>query len=67
MFFNLMGHWLLGLPIGYLLCFNRNYGAFGLWLGLSIGLIVVGVALVAYWAKLRLQLRSSLQEATHNS
>jgi len=67
MLFNLMGHWLLGLPIGYLLCFNRNYGAFGLWLGLSIGLIVVGVALVAYWAKLRLQLRSSLQEVTHSS
>ncbi len=67
MLFNLMGHWLLGLPIGYLLCFNRNYGAFGLWLGLSIGLIVVGVALVAYWAKLRLQLRSTLQEVTHNS
>ena len=67
MLFNLMGHWLLGLPIGYLLCFNRNYGAFGLWLGLSIGLIVVGVALVTYWARLRLQLRSSVQEVTHSS
>ena len=67
MFCNLMGHWLLGLPIGYLLCFNWNYGVFGLWMGLSTGLIVVGAALVAYWARLRLQLRSSPQAVTHSS
>jgi multidrug resistance protein, MATE family len=64
---NLMGHWLLGLPIGYLLCFRWNYGVFGLWLGLSMGLIVVGAALLVFWARLRLQLRSAPQSATHSS
>jgi multidrug resistance protein, MATE family len=55
---NLMGHWLLGLPIGYALCFIGDYGVAGLWMGLSIGLIVVGLALIAYWSRLRLPLRS---------
>ena len=54
---NLMGHWLLGLPIGYALCFIWDYGVTGLWAGLSIGLIVVGLALIAYWSRLRLPLQ----------
>ena len=31
---NLIGHWLLGLPVGYALCFHWNRGVVGLWLGL---------------------------------
>lgn len=58
MFANLMGHWLLGLPIGYALCFQWSFGVIGLWVGLSVGLIVVGLALTAYWSRLRLPLRS---------
>ena len=42
---NLAGHWLLGLPIGYALCFWSGWGVVGLWVGLSAGLIVIGVAL----------------------
>ncbi len=47
---NLVGHWLLGLPIGYLLCFRLGWGVAGLWVGLSVGLIVAGLVLVATWA-----------------
>jgi MATE family multidrug resistance protein len=50
MLWNLVGHWLVGLPLGYLLCFNRGYGVVGLWWGLSAGLVICGVALLIVWA-----------------
>lgn len=59
MFVNLMGHLLLGLPIGYVLCFVLGYGVTGLWIGLSVGLIVVGSVLLLVWARLRLPLSSA--------
>ena len=46
---NLVAHWLLGLPIGYVLCFVLGYGVAGLWVGLSAGLIVCGVVLTWAW------------------
>ena len=49
MIFNLAGHWGLGLPIGYALCFHLGWGVVGLWVGLSTGLILVGVILVTTW------------------
>jgi len=49
MLWNLAGHWFVGLPVGYLLCFVRGWGVIGLWIGLSTGLTVVGVLLVATW------------------
>jgi MATE family multidrug resistance protein len=48
---NLVGHWLMGLPIGYLLCFELGWKAPGLWVGLSVGLIAVGVLLLYVWAR----------------
>jgi MATE family multidrug resistance protein len=48
---NLLGHWVLGLPIGYYLCFVRDLGAVGLWVGLLIGLTVTGVSLVLVWTR----------------
>jgi MATE family multidrug resistance protein len=48
---NLGAHWLVGLPIGYTLCFVAGWGAPGLWWGLSVGLIVAGVVLLAAWAR----------------
>jgi MATE family multidrug resistance protein len=50
MLWNLGGHWAIGLPLGYLLCFRRGYGVVGLWWGLSIGLMICGVALLVVWA-----------------
>jgi len=46
---NLIAHWLVGLPTGYLLCFVLGWGVYGLWVGLSLGLIVTGVILFYVW------------------
>jgi len=46
---NVIGHWLLGLPIGYALCFLAGWGVAGLWVGLSIGLIFVAIVLTIAW------------------
>jgi MATE family, multidrug efflux pump len=49
MIMNVIGHWVLGLPVGYALCFRFGWGVTGLWIGLSIGLIFCAVALTATW------------------
>jgi MATE family multidrug resistance protein len=49
MVLNLVGHWVIGLPIGYTLCFNQGWGVAGLWTGLSVGLILIGAALLVVW------------------
>jgi MATE family multidrug resistance protein len=48
---NLIAHWLIGLPTGYLLCFVIGWGVYGLWVGLSLGLIVTGLILLYVWTK----------------
>jgi MATE family multidrug resistance protein len=44
-------YWIIGLPLGYWLCFQRNWGALGLWSGLSLALILIGIVLLAVWRK----------------
>jgi MATE family, multidrug efflux pump len=51
MVWNLVGHWFVGLPTGYFLCFGLNRGVIGLWWGLSIGLIICGVVLLVVWSR----------------
>lgn len=51
MFWNLGGHWLVGLPLGYYLCFHLGRGVVGLWWGLSAGLMICGVALLVTWVR----------------
>ena len=46
---NLIGHWLIGLPVGYSLCFNHGWGIQGLWVGLALGLTLVGMVLLGVW------------------
>lgn len=48
---NLIAHWLLGLPVGYFLCFVWDWGIVGLWVGLSLGLIAVGSFLLHAWRR----------------
>jgi MATE family multidrug resistance protein len=45
MVINLVGFWLVGLPLGSWLCFGRGLGARGLWWGLVAGLATVAVVL----------------------
>jgi len=42
---NLVGHYVLGLPIGLALAHQAGLGAVGLWCGLAIGLTVVAAAM----------------------
>ena len=49
MLMNVIGHWVLGLPVGYALCFRFGWGVVGLWIGLSIGLIFCAVGLTVTW------------------
>lgn len=45
------GYWLIGLPLGSFLCFHLGMGAKGLWTGLCVGLILIGVVLVEMWRR----------------
>ncbi len=45
----IVGYWIIGLPIGYVFAFRLHQGAVGLWLGLCAGLIVAGIALTTIW------------------
>ncbi len=51
MFSNMTAHWFVGLPVGYLLCFTYGWGIRGLWIGLSLGLFLVGLTLIFWWAR----------------
>jgi MATE family multidrug resistance protein len=42
-------YWIIGLPLGYWLCFSRSMGALGLWVGLSLALILIGIVLLVVW------------------
>ncbi len=57
---NVVGHWLLGLPVGYALCFTFAWGVAGLWIGLSVGLVFVSAILLFVWWKRSHALRSTL-------
>ena len=48
---NFVAYWLMGLPIGYVLCFTLGWGALGIWIGLCGGLIVIGSAMLVAWHK----------------
>jgi len=44
-------YWIIGLPLGSWLCFRRGWGALGLWIGLSLALILIGIVLLAVWRR----------------
>ena len=47
----LVGYWVLGLPVGLWLGFREKWGATGLWVGLAAGLMFAGVALTSVWLR----------------
>ena len=51
---NLIAYWLIGLPLGYILCFRLRWGAFGMWIGLCVGLMIIGLALLVAWKRRKL-------------
>jgi len=44
-----VAYWVVGLPLGYYLGFNRGLGALGLWMGLALSLMFIGSALMLAW------------------
>jgi len=52
---NLIGYWIVALPIAYYLCFELNYRLSGLWIGLAIGLAISAISLLVIWIKLPLK------------
>jgi MATE family multidrug resistance protein len=48
---NLVGYWVIALPIGGWLALRADFGLRGLWAGLCLGLIVVAVSLVLWLRK----------------
>jgi MATE family multidrug resistance protein len=46
--FNLIGYWVLALPLGAWLALGRGAGLVGLWWGLCAGLVVVAIGLVLW-------------------
>jgi len=49
---NLVGHYVIGVPIGLLLGYGLGWGAVGLWIGLCAGLATVALALVRRFLQL---------------
>jgi MATE family multidrug resistance protein len=48
---NLVGYWVLGLPLGFFLCFGMRWGIYGLWIGLTLALVVIALAVLARWRR----------------
>lgn len=48
---HLFFYWAIGLPLGAYLCFRRGWGAAGLWTGLCVALILIGIALLLFWRR----------------
>lgn len=46
---NLVGYWVLGLPLGLTLCFELKWGIYGLWIGLTLALVVIAATLLVRW------------------
>jgi MATE family multidrug resistance protein len=46
--FNLLGYYVLGLPLAYVLAFPLGYGLPGVWWGFCLGLLVVALLLVRW-------------------
>jgi len=48
---NLVAYWFIGIPLGYFFCFRLGWAALGIWIGLCIGLMIIGSALLLTWHK----------------
>jgi len=46
---NLVGYWVLGLPLGLTLCFALRWGIYGLWIGILAALVVIASLLLVRW------------------
>ena len=54
---NFVAYWLIGLPLGCVLAFYLHWGALGIWIGLCIGLMSIGIVLLLAWHRAELKVR----------
>jgi multidrug resistance protein, MATE family len=52
---NVVGYWIIGIPVGLYFCFARHMGVVGLWWGLCAGLGSVALMLLARFERLSLR------------
>ncbi len=45
-------YWVIALPLGYVLAFNYGYGAYGIWIGLFLGLTISAIWVFIRFLKL---------------
>ena len=62
-----IGYWVIGLPLGGVLCFHYGLGAPGLWMGLSTGLILIGIVLVGFWRRAVHRLLAQAWDVSHST
>ena len=48
---HMVSYWMIGLPLGYWLAFSRGWYAAGMWTGLCVSLMLIGMVLVAVWSR----------------
>jgi MATE family multidrug resistance protein len=48
---HLFGYWVIGMPIAYVLCYRSGWGVAGIWSGLTVALILIGVILLGAWRR----------------
>lgn len=51
MFAHLICDWGFGLPVAWYFCFRKGWGVSGLWIGLSLAMILAGMVLLVAWAR----------------
>lgn len=51
MLLGLVFFWMVGLPLGYWLCFQQGWGAVGMWVGLCLALVLLGAVLLWVWRR----------------
>lgn len=63
MFCHFAMYWMIGLPLGAWLCFRRGWGVTGLWIGLSLSLILIGCVLLVVWRRTVSRLRGDMSRS----
>src|SRR5262249_10285117 len=53
---HLLGYWIIGMPLGAVLCFKFSLGALGFWAGLCLALVLIGIVLLLAWRRMILRL-----------
>jgi MATE family multidrug resistance protein len=48
---NLIGYWVFGLPLGYTLCFYAKFGVYGIWIGLTLALVLIAIFVLFEWKR----------------